>query len=167
MSPPARACLGGWAGDLAYAPAVIRRLVTVISWALVVGYFAAIVAGCSLMARVDLPSVEFATPSLAAGSYPLPTVRRPPLASGDYFMCAGVGLIGATLRGDPSDPSVAWLDGGGHRQDVVWPEGYRARFTPDLEILDASGTVVLRDGASIAGACVGPGDLLSLEPPFR
>jgi hypothetical protein len=69
--------------------------------------------------------------------------------------CAGIGLGEATLAGDRQDPYLAWLVyPDGERTDVVWPPGYSARFTPDLEILDASGRVVHRAGDVIDGGCV-------------
>jgi hypothetical protein len=98
------------------------------------------------------------------GLYQLPTMNWLPGGA-----CAGVGLD-AVLRGSPTDARVAWLDstlGGPARLDVTWPAGYHARFTPKIEILDENGSVVLRDGDAVTGAC-GPGaGLLSLEPPFR
>jgi hypothetical protein len=63
---------------------------------------------------------------------------------------------------------LAWLVNNlGTRHDVVWPAGYRARFIPKLEVLDADGTVVLREGDPVTGACVTsePGVYL-LMPPF-
>ena len=79
-------------------------------------------------------------------------------------MCARVGLD-ATLAGDPSDPRMAWLiESNGLRRDVIWPPGYTARFTPLLEVLDAKGGVVVRDGSPVSGGCAsgedGKGPLL-------
>ena len=82
--------------------------------------------------------------------------------------CAGVGLIGTTLHGDGADPHVAWLMNDFGRLDVTWPPGYRARFTPRLEILDGTGRVVLIEGSTVDGGCVtGDPSVLHLEPPFR
>jgi hypothetical protein len=86
-------------------------------------------------------------------------------------VCAGVGLE-AVLRGSPSDPRVAWLEnniGGQSRIEVSWPAGYRARFNPNLEILDENGKVVLRDGDAVGGACGFDPDTGTayLEPPFQ
>jgi hypothetical protein len=95
-------------------------------------------------------------------------------------MCAGVGLD-AVLRGSRDDPRVVWLenalplpswyspDPSESTPTVLWPAGYRARFTPNVEIVDASGSVVLRDGDHIDGACANDPDTntLYLEPPFR
>jgi hypothetical protein len=85
--------------------------------------------------------------------------------------CLGLGLD-AVLRGDPTYPRVAWLDlpesrGPAHTFDVVWPHGYRARFSPGLEILDERGRIVLRGGDKVTGACATAGDELLLIPPFE
>lgn len=92
--------------------------------------------------------------------------------------CAGVGLD-AVLRGSRDDPRVVWLeynfaawyspDPAAPEPTILWPAGYRARFTPEIEILDATGTVVLRDGDHVDGACGNDPDTNTeyLEPPFR
>ncbi len=75
--------------------------------------------------------------------------------------CFGVGLD-AVLSGSPTDPRVAWLtpapgsgwDPGTTELEIAWPSGYTARFAPRLEILDASGAIVLREGDAISGGCV-------------
>jgi hypothetical protein len=91
----------------------------------------------------------------------LPTVQ----AAG----CRGVGLSNVTLAGDPKDSRVAWVVQNGKRRDVVFPNGYSARFSPDLEILDESGHVVARGCDAIGGGCVtgsdAQGPLLILWPP--
>jgi hypothetical protein len=68
--------------------------------------------------------------------------------------CAGVGLPNATLAGDAHDPRIAWLVQNGQRRDVVFPDGFHARFAPNLEILDGSGAIVARAGDAVTGACV-------------
>jgi hypothetical protein len=87
--------------------------------------------------------------------------------------CLGIGGAGddATITGDPSDPRLAWeISPEGTRQDLVWPRDYRARFNPKLEILDASGRVVLREGDRLPdGGCVeggpdDPGSVIYLFP---
>jgi hypothetical protein len=110
------------------------------------------------------------------GEYALPAVYTvPPVWLGT--MCAGVG-VEATLHGDPSDPRIAWLENRlgvpegttGRRMDVVWPAGFRARFTPKLEVLDDLGQVVLREGDLVGGACGSPVDgsgFYYLTPPFK
>jgi hypothetical protein len=82
--------------------------------------------------------------------------------------CAGIG-VSASLRGDATDPRLAWLvDKVGRRIEVTWPPDYRARFNPKLEVLDADGVVMLREGDAVSGACVTSDPLvLHLESPFR
>jgi hypothetical protein len=113
-------------------------------------------------------STAASVPSLGPGELALPTTRwitDPP------GLCAGVGLD-AVLHGDPRYPDIAWLENrihpGPHRIDVVWPVGYRARFAPKLEVVDATGTVVLREGDVVTGACgVLDDGRPYLAPPFR
>ena len=91
----------------------------------------------------------------------------PPMPSGVVATCEHTRL-GGTLRGDPADPSVAWLvsTSSGKRIDVLWPDGYHARFTPDLEVLDEAGNVVLHAGDLVSEGCITaiPGTYL-LQPP--
>ena len=92
------------------------------------------------------------------------TLRALPTLASYNGGCRGVGLD-ATLVGDPADPRVAWLVGNGGRQEIVWPPGYSARFTPALEILDASNQIVLRGGDKITGGCTsGRPDVLLIRP---
>jgi hypothetical protein len=122
------------------------------------------VGGWGFVSAMDpayVPSVR----TLPSGDFALPTINQ--LASG---ACAGVG-VEAVLRGSKTDPRIAWLeDSTGstttQRRDVTWPAGYRARFSPGLEILDESGNVVARDGTHITGLCSG-GDVPLMVPPFR
>jgi hypothetical protein len=70
------------------------------------------------------------------------------------------------LTGSPLDPRIAWLEPGGAR--LVWPAGFSARFTPRLEIVDRDGSVVMREGEQVSGACVAgpvddPGRVLMIE----
>lgn len=104
---------------------------------------------------------------------PFPTsfvVAVPTVPSGGG--CRDVGLTGASLAGDQSDPRVTWLDTPDGRREIVWPPGYTARFfrfnTP-FEILDANGRVVYRRGDSISGGCVAgpssdPASVLRIDP---
>ena len=85
--------------------------------------------------------------------------------------CAGVGgPLGemVILRGDPNDPHLTWetaLDGSG-RQDVIWPPQYRGRFAPKLEVFDAKGGLIARDGDRVpgGGCVVGSLDVLLILP---
>jgi hypothetical protein len=72
------------------------------------------------------------------------------------------------LHGSAVDPRVAWAtwQEGGERVELIWPAGYRARFTPALEVLDADGRVVARAGDLIIGACMarpGDGDAIQVD----
>lgn len=101
---------------------------------------------------------------LLPGSASLPTDANWPGGCG-----IGVGLD-AVLRGDAGDARVAWaIDrSSGGRIDLVWPAGYSARFLPDLQVLDASGTIVARDGDLVIGKCMGdpaPVDAGEVRPP--
>lgn len=92
--------------------------------------------------------------------FPLPTHAGLP-------GCRDIGLL-AMVTGDPSDPRVAWLvdlpDGEpGMRLDVAWPPGSTARFTPEIEILNRGGDVVMREGHIIGGACVGAEGILNIH----
>jgi hypothetical protein len=104
-----------------------------------------------------------------AGCVTSPTKALPTLSSFNGG-CRGVGLE-ATLAGDATDHRVAWLVvDGGRRWDVVWPPGFRARFDPNLAVLDASGRVVYRAGDKIHGGCTAgsadnPASLLLIPPP--
>jgi hypothetical protein len=101
------------------------------------------------------PSVRLITPSPAPSGPALRTVDVTAAPSGAVAACGGIGLEGATLRGDPHDPRVAWLDlGPNGTRGLVFPMGFTARFAPRLEVLDASGQVMFRDGDAITGACV-------------
>jgi len=109
------------------------------------------------------------------GDYALPAHVGQPWFLGTT--CAGVGLD-AVVHGSPDDPRIAWLENrlmipagaAGQRMDVEWPTGFRARFTPNLEILDGWGNVVLREGDAVGGACQ-TGEfnngVLFLTPPFE
>jgi hypothetical protein len=74
-----------------------------------------------------------------------------------YGICAGTGLD-AVLHGSPTDPHIAWLTNNFStppRLEIVWPAGYRARFDPDLEIVDENGNMVMREGDTVTGDCGG------------
>ena len=91
------------------------------------------------------------------------TLQLPTVATGGTA-CAGIGLD-AILTGSPSDPQVAWLIVDGRRRDVLFPDGYGARFAPNLEIVDPAGHVVARAGDRIDGPCVWSGDRLLILWP--
>ena len=106
------------------------------------------------------------SPLPASGALALATDPPVEYPSGGVAVCAGIALS-AVLHGDATDPHIAWLIADpGKRVEVTWPPGYRARFTPNLEVLDGSEVVVIRAGDPVIGGCV-TADLLLLEPPFR
>lgn len=104
---------------------------------------------CVLLVGCAAPVTKSPVGSPTLETFALPTVN------GASDACAGIGLVGATLTGDPHDPRVAWLKSpaNGGRIDIVFPPGFSARFTPRLEILDAAGQVVARDGDPVEGGC--------------
>jgi hypothetical protein len=111
-----------------------------------------------LVAMVLAGCANAQPPTLAPGAFALPTVTDLP------DVCAGIGL-GATLAGSPADPRVAWITDSetGSRLDVLFPPGFTARFTPSLEVLNASGTEVAKAGDQVSGGCVmGSNELLIL-----
>ena len=110
---------------------------------------------------------------LTPGEIELATEPSVSIPSGVSLACGGVGLD-AVVAGDPTDPRLVWLvnqspgSGSGSRVDVVWPTGYRARFSPSLVVLDASDTVRIRAGDRVGGACrVLPDERVYLQPPFE
>jgi len=117
---------------------------------------------------VATPPIPAPPASLISGEIALPTAKPVSLPADVPEACGGVGLQ-AVLRGDAHDRRVAWLVNDlGTRVDVTWPPGYRARFVPGLEVLDAAGAVVLRDGDPVTGACTTEDpDVLHMEPPFK
>ncbi len=90
------------------------------------------------------PDTDLALPEMSPG------LEREP--------CAGLFTEGAVLRGDAADPRKAWLEWDPYgRVELVWPVGYRARFTPALEIVAPDGRIVARGDQSITGVCVPEG----------
>ncbi len=120
----------------------------------------ALVTGCA--------SPSPPAPSDASGTLPIPAKRRVVLPSGVIEGHGGIGMA-SVLHASPSDPRIAWLEGfpEGSRTDVIWPEGFRARFVPNLEVLDPDGRVVLREGDFVDGGWMtGDPSGLFLAPPF-
>lgn len=125
---------------------------------------AGMVAGCGFVS-VSTPGPLDGPVNLEPA---LPTVPAAVSAA-----CIGIGLH-ATLHGDPRDPRVAWLAmDDGSRREVVWPAGYHARFATvgdvvALEVLDASGRLVIGEADVVDGVCVtsDPNTVL-LMPPFE
>lgn len=113
-------------------------------------------AGCSSPETMD-PS------AIAPGSRPLPTAVEQDAVVG----CAEV-LVPSTLHGSPADSHVTWLvDFDNNRIEIIWPDGYSARFAPALEVLGPSGAPVLREGDFVGGSCeIGDPNGRLMDPPF-
>jgi len=108
---------------------------------------------------------------VACSVSPTPSPVALPTLVSDNGGCRGVGLVDSTLAGSPTDPRVTWLVSGGVRSEIVWPPGFTARFTPHLEVRDASGSTVFRAGDKISGGCVAgtpehPASLLLIRPGY-
>ena len=111
---------------------------------------------------LDACGVGASTTLLPSGGYALKTVDMSGCASASAVCaCGGVGLENTTIEGSPADSRVAWLASPGlPDRSVVFPSGWWARFTPMLEVIDASGHVAFRGGDRVAGACVASDGLL-------
>jgi hypothetical protein len=108
------------------------------------------VAGCATLPAPTPSSTPMPPPQ---GFVRLVTLsgQLPAGVSASNFACAGYGLADAFLRGDPNAPGEkVWLEpigpGAGGPRLATWPAGFRARFAPRLELIDASGLVVAREG---------------------
>ena len=108
---------------------------------------AVVLAGCSGFIR------EPWVGTLQPGEIAVP-VANWRLADGSTLLCAGGGWPDLpTLHGSPDNPRVVWVMRGGSRIDVAWPNGWRARFTPALELLDNNDNVVAVEGTAVSGGC--------------
>lgn len=94
------------------------------------------------------------TRPLGPGERWLP-IARWDLPGGRTLLCSGGGTIGDfRLHGSPIDARLAWMVWpDGHRTELAFAAGWSARFMPDLEVLDAGGRVVAREGSPIIGTC--------------
>ncbi len=90
-------------------------------------------------------------PKLPKRTYALPTGEGVSLWGGEE--CYVVAKPGTTwrVRGDPRDPALVWLQHGRRRMSLTWPDGWQARFSPELEILDTTSTVRYREGDRCTG----------------
>lgn len=86
----------------------------------------------------------------------LPTWPRPI----EDNACPAALLRRVTLRGDPGNAArpvyVESLDG--TTKIIIWPHGFSARFSPDLELVNDHGEVVAREGDTLdlGGGVVDP-----------
>ncbi len=87
-------------------------------------------------------------PTLASG----PSLPTDPLWTGGG--CRGVGTD-VVIHGAAADPKVSWVTSPqtNQRTEIIWPVGYSARCTPTLEILDATGAIVAKEGDHLGGWC--------------
>lgn len=115
---------------------------------------------------VGVPSVP-ASPiaSLAPGEVPLPTFQA--MVDGVPVACGGTGYESEVrIHGSASDPALSWvIFWDGHREDLLWPAGFRARFDPSLVVLDGADHVVAREGERVTGGCPMPPDGLYIDLP--
>jgi len=118
---------------------------------------------CLLVACVADPAPTQSVSTLAPGQFALATAV-PAIANSS---CAGVGLTDDVLHGAPGDPGTAWVGSGERRIELVWPPGFVARFSPTLEVVDATGKVVLREGDPIGGGCVTGDRHVLYIPPWE
>ena len=100
--------------------------------------------------------------SLEPGSFRLPTNGA--IGGGG---CLGVDFAPGVLHGDPADKRTAWVVTSGGRQEVFFPLGFTARFTPRLEVMNRSGRIVAQEGDAVDGGCwtVDDGPVLILSDP--
>jgi hypothetical protein len=109
----------------------------------------ALLAGCA----AGSPTPPLAT--LGPGEVALPEYLAE--VGGAPQLCAGVAWVGfsVVVHGSRDDPALTWIVFGndGHRENLLWPPGYRARFTPSLVVLDPTGQAVAREGEYATGGC--------------
>lgn len=118
---------------------------------LAIGASLVLISGCAAGITERAPE---ATPhrNLGPGEQwvPVAPVRD---VGGVPLLCGGTGWVGGhLLTGSASDPRLVWMMAGG-RQELEWPVGYSARFTPELELLDEDGIVVGHEGTELDGGC--------------
>lgn len=110
----------------------------------------AVLFGCT---AAGSPTPPFAT--LGPGEVALPEYLAE--FGGQPQACAGVAFVGypVVVHGSRDDPALTWIVFGndGHRENLLWPPGYRARFTPSLVVLDPTGKTVAREGEYAPGGC--------------
>lgn len=94
-----------------------------------------------------------APPNRLPGDVPLPTFA--PTVNGYTQACAGVGYpMEVRIHGSASDPALAWVVfPDGHRENLLWPPGYHAQFSPGITVLNRQDHVVAREGELVTGAC--------------
>jgi hypothetical protein len=91
------------------------------------------------------------------------TYRLPPGYAAGYGDCSAEAVqYPLVLRGDRDDPELAWFENRTEgRQGITWPDGYFARFEPDLTVIGPDGTVFGREGDRLSASGVGNQNLYS------
>jgi hypothetical protein len=92
------------------------------------------------------------------GTVSIPTT--PSAAPGQHILCQLAQILPFTVAGDPSKSPPVWgIDRFGRAFPVIWPPGFRARFTPRLEVLAPDGPTLAhrRAGWSAPLRFVAPG----------
>jgi hypothetical protein len=111
---------------------------------------ALVVAGCGIGPSVSpRPATLMPATPLPSGYVTISTLSGQ-IPEGPNPACADVWLGNAFLHGDPTAGVPVWIVPDSHpdaeKVEVVWPFGFSARFTPDLELLDAHGVIIGREG---------------------
>lgn len=118
----------------------------------IVGRFGLLVALISLV-TIGCASSMAPTPTpVPSGFIDLPVQLSPtfpPASGGALSACGLVGFNDSGLHGSPTAADPVWVEAvasPGAKVAVRWPAGFRARFSPKLELLDPAGVVVAREG---------------------
>lgn len=119
--------------------------------------FAAAVLVAALAACTSAPPAATPPRALGAGEQWVPVANWYVPGVGT-ILCAGVGFIGEyRLHGSFADSRLVWMtDPHGSRIELAWPNGYSARFSPKLELLDERSRLVGGEGSLISGGCDTP-----------
>lgn len=83
----------------------------------------------------------------------------------EHGLCPAAHMGRVTLRSDRTSSTAAiYVESfGGERRSILWPYGFSARFTPDLELLNERGEVVAREGDLMD---LGGGAVAGLDPAY-
>lgn len=88
-------------------------------------------------------AVSIAATSCVSRSIALPEAPRHWLS----IVCLAGPHLARTVHGDAKDPETpVWVERLGERLELRWPPGFVARFAAEVEVVDHTGRVVLREG---------------------